>query len=226
MPDTNEYITKLMNRNDDDLDDILSFADNIRSHVSMKKEKKDADDILDEILSSNHISAEDPVKSEIHSTEKHINDQDSSAFSTHILPVVHNYHHVLISPDQFRCTPFQKKNPETECTVIRNPIISDNSHEEIKSIEVSQEKDEQPIEREPQNNDVPEINHKQKYSIFDEIDESDHDNAEEFIKSQSMKHPKFYLILGISIFFLTLFGIASFVYLGLNAMRKFCETYS
>lgn len=241
MPDTKEYITKLMNRNDDDLDDILSFADNIRSHVAMKKESKRADDILEEILSDSHdISAEDPVKNEMHSDSEHTENsvkehtekKEESPVFTQVLPVVHNYHHVLIPPEQFRYVPTQYIKHDTESALVSNPIISDEPVEENKKpITVSLSKPEHKQSQEKEiHEDRPKKNDKQidkhKHNIFDDIDESDPDNAEEFISSQGMKHPKFYLVMGISIFFLTLFGIGSCIYLGLSALRKFCESYS
>lgn len=231
MPDTKEYITKLMNRNDDDLDDILSFADNIRSHVAMKKESKRADDILEEILSDSHdISAEDPVKNEVHNDKEHTEKNKESSVFTQILPVVHNYHHVLITPEQFRYVPTQNIKHDTECALATNSIISDEPALEARkkiSLSKSKPESEQSLEKkihEEKAKKAEKYIEKHKHNIFDDIDESDPDNAEEFISSQSMKHPKFYLIIGISIFFLTLFGIGSCIYFGLSALRKFCET--
>ena len=228
MPDTNEYITKLMNRNDDYLDDILSFADNIRSHVAMKNESKRADDILDEILSDSHdISAENPVKNEIHSVEVNTENNETRTVFTQVLPVVHNYHHVLINPEQFRYVPQQNKKPEIEYACTRNAIISDEPAQEEKNvITIQQKKEEKPQKQHDQNDDISEKSDKHKHTVFDDIDESDPYNAKEFINIQAMKHPRFYLIVGISIFFLTILGLGSCIYLGLSALRKFCETYN
>ena len=51
-------------------------------------------------------------------------------------------------------------------------------------------------------------------------------SSEKFLLEQEEKHPRFYFAIGISIFLLTLLGLASCIYIGLNALKTFTKNYN
>jgi len=204
LAETKDFIDKLMNKKDTELDDLLSFADNVK--YSNNKESKNADDILDELAEK---------KEQVYHTKKLIcHEIKNNSFTQ---PVVINFHHLLAT------SPLQDYiSYESICgnNTVKKAILEDEAQpkkENTLPLKIDETS-------EPEEDSLPPPAASESFDAFEFADGVS--NAEKFITEQGVKHPKIYFAIGISIFFLTLLGLASCIYLGITALKHFAQNYS
>lgn len=207
MAETKDFINKLMKKEDSELDDLLSFAENVAENVksSNNKPQKTADEILDELETKYQT-----IKLVCHEIK-------NPGFTQ---PVVINFHH-LLSP-----APLQDYiSYESLCgTATKSEAILEDKNTQSKENTLPLKTEEI---KEPQEDSLPPPTTNEPFDAFEFTDtETPVSNAEKFITEQGVKHPRIYFMIGISIFFLTLLGLASCIYLGVTALRNFAENYS
>ncbi|MBE6853161.1 MAG: hypothetical protein E7505_06755 [Ruminococcus sp.] len=206
MPDTKEFISRLMDKNDDDLENLLSFADERR--IEGKHDNKNADSILEEILNSHNKT----------SGKKSLFKKISAAPS--LSPEAKNLHHIMpefsmpeyISYGSICDFAAEKTTPVIEDDSAEESLPTDNDKNENQAQE-SSETDEANDEPTPETLNLPDG----KLPLYDEEHTSD---VERFIANQESKHPVLYFAVGFSIVLVTVLGLASCVYLGVTALRS------
>jgi hypothetical protein len=206
MPDTKEFLSRLMEKNDDDLDSLLSFADGLkaRSGHDNKSKEKISDSILDEILDNT------PKKAKKKPLLKKLPDVPS------FLPGSNNLHH--ITPD-FTIPEYISYSSICDFeSGLSAPVIEDESCEETSApLTKEEETTEQEQEEAEEQPDETLILPDGKLPLIEEEQKSD---AERFIANQENRHPVFYFAVGFSIVLVTVLGLASCIYLGVTAVRS------
>ena len=127
--------------------------------------------------------------------------------------VPRNFHHIYLQPEI--CDYISYKSICDNNTT-GNSLIPEETRK-INKLEIKEEIPKAQNEKEPEN-----PNPNEEPLIPDKVIPS----YENFMSEQEEKHPRFYFILGISIFLLTLLGLASCIYLGINALRTFTDNYN
>lgn len=202
MPDTNEFITRMMNREEDELDKLLSYADEIKKGSTVKKQN--ADSILDEIFKTQIIPVSKKKYKEIPSVP--VSETGGK-----------NFHRLL--------NPYESQDYITYGSICEFnkkdivPLISDEA-ERVKSSAPESDSPEHIAEKSEEkdtSDGVPKIN----ASDLFESGENNMSDAERFVSQQETKHPKLYFLLGFFIFMVMLLGLVSFIFIGVDTIKKF-----
>lgn len=205
MPEKNEFINKIMNKNDTEIDSLLSYADGKKSDSS---NNLNADDILDELLNSPEDSGKGKNKTTVFRTLPSVSSGTQ------------NFHHVYFIADTTEyitygsiCEYSEEETAPVICDEAEQtePVIT----EEVTAADIS--------ESLKTAAETPSSDKSDDYMNADEYD--DISGFDRFCAEQENRHPKFYFILGLSIFLVVMLGIISCVILGLDAMRNFAESY-
>lgn len=208
MPDTNEFINKLMNKKDDDLDSLLSYADGRKNDT---ENSHDAETILDELLNESQSS----TRGNNHPEYTALPDVSLSSESR-------NFHHVYFMTDTAEYITYGSicEFGEEETA----PVISDDADLTTAS-EIPETDTDDDISRNYKNAADISASQPDDYLAADTEYQDNLSGFDKFLAEQENRHPKFYFILGLSIFIIVMLGLISCAYLGLNAMKNFADNY-
>ncbi|MDO5559289.1 MAG: hypothetical protein Q4F95_06780 [Oscillospiraceae bacterium] len=247
MLKTTDFIDSLMNRNNDELDDILSYADKLKEQTPVSRSAAEsAEDILAELdgldpcqpderaysqqdtsealsRSITHdesaviiddepsiipqeadtpVIQEDEQQEEI--SEESSDDNYFDEYKTQLLTIPENFHHVLMEHNALDFISYKNVISED------SPVSSDNTSSDTNL-----------------DSRVRNQNPDSTSAGFSDIDEdADLSDSEKFMQEQSIRHPKLYFIIGVSIALLTLLGLLSLIYLGVSFLRNFAGNYN
>ncbi len=127
--------------------------------------------------------------------------------------VPHNFHHIHLQPeicDYISYKSICNNQPAS------SSLIPEETRK-INKIEIKEEISTPKNEKEPE----PPNQHEES-----QMPDTGISSSEKFLLEQEEKHPRFYFAIGISIFLLTLLGLASCIYIGLNALKTFTKNYN
>ena len=127
--------------------------------------------------------------------------------------VPHNFHHIHLEPEICNYISYKSICDNQE---VSNSLIPEETRK-INKIEIKEENSTPKNEKEPE----PPNQHEES-----QVPDTSIRSSEKFMLEQEEKHPRFYFAIGISIFLLTLLGLASCIYLGLNALKSFTKNYN
>ncbi|MDD6825157.1 MAG: hypothetical protein PUE12_03445 [Oscillospiraceae bacterium] len=202
MPDTTEFITRMMNREGDELDKLLSYADEIKKGSTVKKQN--ADSILDEIFKTQKIPVSPKKYKEIPSVP--VSETGEK-----------NFHRLLNSYEAQDYITYGSICEFNKKDVV--PLITDEA-EHVKPSAPESDPPEliaEKTEEKDTSGSIPKIN----ASDLFESSEDNMSNAERFVSQQETKHPRLYFLLGFFIFMVMLLGLVSFIFIGVDTIKKF-----
>lgn len=241
MLKTTDFIDNLMNRNNDELDDILSYADHLKQQNDNKvTEHESADDILAELDSladsKKSESAYNNQQVQLQQTDDaaekddenilpddnilNADDTDDDILKTQLLNIPENFHHLLLKHDV--CNFISYKNICDEDTPASDDI-ADTANDFSTDMTQNDNAADHP---QADNSNQNEYDTTQTDDDYDADEDEDMTESQRFMKVEGMRHPKFYFTVGISIAILTLLGLISLIYLGVSFLRNFSENYN
>lgn len=204
MPETNEFINKLMNKKDDELDNLLSYADGKKSKTG---KGSDADTILDELLQKPESATSEKISHDV----KIISSVPLSS------GITKNYHHVYLIHDTTEYISYGSICDFSEEDTA--PVISDEPERDDNSVISDSTEISEAIKH------AADISPENNSNTADDLLDDGISGFDRFLSEQENRHPKFYFALGLSIFLVVMLGIISCAYLGLNAMKNFADSY-